>query len=287
MQREKITIVTDSTCDLPPELIQKYNISVVPLYVRFGEEVYKEKIDLTTDEFYKRLKGPIFPSTSQPSPQDFITLYQKLNKDYNYIISIHISSKLSGTVQSANMAKKVLNLEKIEVIDSLQTSIFLGMIVLEAAKLCQQEKSKNEIINTISKLIQNIKTIFTLDTLEYLQKGGRIGKAQAFLGSLLDIKPILGIKDGEVIPLAKVRGRKKMFSETIERIKEDIGTKQINIGIVHANSQELGLRLKDLMSKHFQIKECIFSQIGAVIGTHTGPGTLGVGYVEVPRLNVR
>jgi len=278
MHREKITIVTDSTCDLPIELIQKYNISVVPLYVRFGEKVYREGIDITGNEFYQRLKGTISPSTSQPSPQDFITVYQELNQDDNSIISIHISSKLSGTVQSAIMAKNELNLEKIEIIDSLQTSISLGMIVLEAAKLCQGQKSKNEIINSISKLIHEIRTIFTVDTLEYLQKGGRIGKAQAFLGSILDIKPILGIQEGEVIPLAKVRGRKKMFSEVIEKIKEDIGTKKINVGLVHANSQELGLKLKDLMYEHFQIKECIFSQIGAVIGTHTGPGTLGVGY---------
>ncbi|MEW6097431.1 MAG: DegV family protein [bacterium] len=282
MAREKIAIVTDSTCDLPQELIQKYNIFVVPLYVRFGEEVYKEGVDITLDEFYSKLKSSnIHPSTSQPSPQDFMQVYQKLNKDYNSIISIHISSRLSGTVQSAKMAKYELKLDKIEVIDSLQVSLPLGTVVLEAGKLCEQEKSKEEIIKSISDLIHKVKIIFTVDTLEFLEKGGRIGKAQAFLGSILDIKPILGIQEGEVVPLAKVRGRKKMLAKLIEIIKEDIPSKKINIGIVHANSEETGLKLRELMYEHFQIEECIFSQIGAVIGTHTGPGTLGVGYYTI------
>jgi len=282
MNRERIAVVTDSTCDLPQELVKKYNIFVVPLYVRFGEEIYKEGIDLTVDEFYIKLKSSnIHPSTSQPSPQDFITMYQSLDKEYSYIISIHISSKLSGTLQSANMAKYELKLDKINVIDSLQASIPLGMVVLEAAKLCKQEKSKDEIIKSIFDLIHRIKVIFTVDTLEYLEKGGRIGKAQAFLGSILDIKPILGIQEGEVVPLAKMRGRKKMLLKLIEMIREDVASEKIHIGIAHANSQELGLKLKDLMDEHFQIEECIFSEIGAVIGTHIGPGSLGVGYYQV------
>jgi DegV family protein with EDD domain len=282
MPNSKIAVVTDSTCDLPQELIKKYNIFVIPLYVRFGDEVYKEGIDISLEEFYTKLKSSnIHPSTSQPSPQDFITMYQRLDQEYDYIFSIHISSNLSGTVQSANTAKNELKLDKIEIIDSLQTSIPLGMIVIEVAKFCEQERSKEKLIKFISNLIYNIRVIFTVDTLEYLQKGGRIGKAQALLGSILDIKPILGIEEGGVVPLAKVRGRKKMYHKVIEMIKEDIGDKKINIGIVHANSQDLGLKLKDLMYEHFQIQQCIFSQIGAVIGTHTGPGTLGVGYYTI------
>lgn len=278
----KVGIVTDSTADLPKEYIEKYNIQVVPLKVLFGDEEFLDNVNLKPVEFYKKLTtSKFFPRTSQPSPSDFIDIYKKLGEETETIISIHLSSKLSGTYQSALIAKSNLEDLDIHVIDSKVPSMVLGMIVLEAARACEQGKDKEEILKLINYLINKIKVYFVVDTLEYLQKGGRIGKASAFLGNLLSVKPILSIGDGEVIPVEKIRGRSNAFKKMIELMKEDVSPgSPIKISVFDADSEKEAYKLIEMVKSEFNVTEVIKSTIGTVIGTYVGPGTVAITFYE-------
>lgn len=278
----KVGIVTDSTADLPKEYIEKYNIKVVPLKVLFGDEEFLDGVTLTPVEFYKKLTtSNFFPRTSQPSPSDFMDTYKKLGEGTETIISIHLSSKISGTYQSALIAKSNLEDLDIHVIDSRVPSMVLGMIVLEAAKACEQDKDKKEILKLVNDLIDKIKVYFVVDTLEYLQKGGRIGKASAFLGNLLSIKPILSIGGGEVVPVEKIRGKSKAFKKMIELMKEDIFPgSQIKISVFDADSEKEAYELIEMVKSEFNVTEAIKSTIGTVIGTYVGPGTIALAFYE-------
>ncbi len=196
----KVAIVTDSTADFPVEYIEKYNITVVPLSVIFEETAYIDNgIDITIDEFYRKLKiSKKLPTTAQPTPADFLSVYKKLLKDHESIISVHISKKMSGTHDSAEAARKELVPADITVIDSEVTTIALGLIILKAARLASEDKPKEEILEAINDLKSKINTLFIPRTLEYLQKGGRIGRAKGLIASLLEIKPVLTLHLGEV-----------------------------------------------------------------------------------------
>jgi len=275
---KNICIVTDSTADLPIEYIREYNIGVVPLKVLFGDKEYLDRVTITTEEFYGKLtESKVFPKTSQPSPRDFYNIYQKLGEENKTIISIHLSSKLSGTYQSAEIAKSNLPNLDIHVIDSKVGSMVLGMIVIEAARACKEGKNLEQVLGLINNLIDNIKVYFLLDTLEYLEKGGRIGKASAFLGNLLSVKPILSLKDGEIIPVEKVRGKSKAFKKMIELMKKDIPSGgPIKISIINANAEEDSYKLEEMVKSGFKVTEVIRSTIGTVIGAYVGPGAIAL-----------
>ncbi|NLK01183.1 MAG: DegV family protein, partial [Clostridia bacterium] len=200
----KIAIVTDSTADLPPEIIEKYNISIVPLKVLFGNKEYKDGIDIGPDEFYEKLeKSNTLPTTSQPSPGDFIKVYRSLLEQYTEIISIHLSSNLSSTVNVARLAGKDFK-DRIHVFDSKSISLGIGLLATEAAKSVQEGLRINEVLEKIKSVRKNSEVLFTLDTLEYLSKGGRIGKVSGLLGSVLNIKPIVRVnEEGIYTPYAK------------------------------------------------------------------------------------
>ena len=276
----KIRLVTDSTADIPKEVCLTLGIEVVPLKVHFGSDTYRDGVSLQAEQFYALLaQSSTLPTTSQPSPIDFLETYKRINEESDVqIISIHISAELSGTFQSAVLAKSLLN-EKMDIttIDSRTASYALGGIVVAAAEAAKQGSSKEKILALIQKLIEQSQLYFLVDTLEYMQKGGRIGKAAALLGSLLKIKPILSVEDGIAISVDKVRGKKAAVNRIIElfKLKEMAGF-EVKIMIAHANSLEDAENLGALMKSNFQITSLSYTTLGPVIGTHVGPGTIAV-----------
>lgn len=275
---KRIALVTDSTADLPAEIIKECDIHVIPLKVRFGEQEYLDG-ELTSEEFYRRLEADVvLPKTSQPTPEEFSSLYSKLLEEYHEVISIHISSALSGTFNAANLAKEKFK-EKIHLVDSKTLSVPAGFMVMEAAKNIKEGQNVNAILNSLVKARQNIESIFTLNTLEYLQKGGRIGRVQGFMGSLLNIKPIIRVgDDGVYHNLAKALSQKKALDALVQAFQDLAkGRKPIRLGVMHGAARQAGMYVKEALENAFQIQAIVFGQVGPVIGVHTGPGTVGVG----------
>jgi DegV family protein with EDD domain len=273
----KIRIVTDSTADIPESVRQELGIEMIPLKVHFGSETYLDAITIQSEQFYTKLsQATALPTTSQPSPVDFLDAYKKLidPDSSSVIISIHLSSALSGTYQSAVLAKSLLEGKAdIAIIDSKSASYGLGMLVVAAAKAAQEGKSKDECIKIVQSLREQTKLYFMVDTLEFLQKGGRIGKAAALLGSLLNIKPILSIDEsGAVMPVDKARGQKKAMAAIIDRLEQDFAGKEINVAVAHSEAQQTAEQLSSLVKERFKVKDLSFTSIGPVIGTHVGPG---------------
>lgn len=277
-----IHIVTDSTCDLPREYIDEYNINIVPLNIHFGDKIYKDGIDIDTSKFYQMLEESFdHPSTSQPSPGEFIRLYESIASRGDKVISIHISSELSGTYQSAVMASEMVDEFEVYVIDSRITCTSMGMLVLEAAKMAKEGKEAGEILNRIDDLKKRIYTFFMVNTLEYLEKGGRIGKAQALLGNLLSIKPVLALEEGIVVPVKKARGRNKGLKSILSLAEEKFENNEVNIAVMHANISHEADKLEEDVRGKFIYNIILRSQLGSVIGIHAGPGTVGIGIYSV------
>ena len=276
----KIKIVTDSTADISREKREALGIEMVPLKVHFGTETYYDGIDISSSEFYTKLEDSSeLPTTSQPSPVDFMELYKKAaDEPGTEIISIHLSAAFSGTYQSALLAKSLLEEQTvIHIMDSRSASFGHGMLALTAAEEAKAGKSAEEILELIEKMRSQSRIYFIVDTLQYLYKGGRIGKASAMFGSLLNIKPILTIDDaGEVAPVDKVRGQKKAIARMIELVKQEFGDRPVRLAVGHAESQESAQELRDLVCEQLNVTTDEYIEIGPVIGTHTGPGTLAV-----------
>lgn len=281
----QVRIVTDSTADIPGELRERLGIAMVPLKVLFGQEVLRDAVDIGPEQFYARLtESNDIPTTSQPSPVEFQELYQKLAEEGDGpIISIHLSSKLSGTYQSAVLAKSMVEGDAdIEVVDSRSASYGIGLLVVAAAEAARQGKSKEEILELIAKLRQTQRLYFLVDTLDYLQKGGRIGKAAALFGTLLNIKPILSITaEGEVYSADKIRGQKKAMNRIVELLLQDLGGQPIHLILAYTTGRETAEELKSLIAQHFTLESVHYTHIGPVIGTHVGPGTVAAFAVPV------
>ncbi|MCJ8011259.1 DegV family protein [Paenibacillus sp. KQZ6P-2] len=275
-------IVTDSTADIPEELVSKYDIHVIPLRLMFGEETFEDGVDISAEVFYKRLvQSDQLPTTSQASPADYMHVYQNIMTMHpgSPIISIHISSGLSGTYQSAVLAKSLMeDPPEITVVDSKSASYGFGLLVVHAARLAAEGKSVDEIVSSVEQMRQQRKLYFLVDTLEYLQKGGRIGKAAAIIGNLLNIKPILSIdEEGIIYAVEKVRGRKKAIARMIERFQEDLGGIQnINVAVGHTADPATADPVLEELSRHYHLGEVVLTNIGPVVGSHVGPGTLAV-----------
>lgn len=278
-----VYVVTDSTADIPIALRAQLNIEMIPLTVNFGDEALLDGVDIDADTFYDRLVSEdVTPTTSQPSPGDFLKLYKRILQEdpEAHILSIHISSALSGTFQSATLAKNLLEQDgnKVTLFDTLSASYGIGVLAVEAAKAAKNGKSVEEILSLLKHLRKEMGIYFLVDTLEYLQKGGRIGKAAALVGSLLKIKPILTVDaEGEVASVDKVRGHQKAIGRIIELLKEKFpGDEKMCLYVLHAKSEENAELLKAKVSEHFRLAEVDYREIGAVIGTHAGPGTTAV-----------
>ncbi|WP_410511592.1 DegV family protein [Paenibacillus sp. BR2-3] len=279
----RTVIVTDSTSDIPPAMAEELGIEVVPLTLMFGEEAYRDNLDMTPEQFYERLpRSSQLPTTSQPSPVEYMNVYRTILERYpgSPILSIHISSGLSGTYQSAMLAKSMLEEEGevITVVDSLSASYGFGFMVTHAARLSAEGKEPQEILESVENLRRSRKLYFLVDTLEYLQKGGRIGKASAILGTLLNIKPILSIDaEGIIYAVEKVRGRKKAVARMIELFKGDLqGVDKINVAVGHTALPESGKEFLNELAEHFTLEEQVLTNIGPVVGSHVGNGTLAV-----------
>ncbi|MDP2872705.1 MAG: DegV family protein [Bacillota bacterium] len=273
-----VRIVTDSTADLSEEHVKDCGLTVIPLNVHFGDETYKDGVDLTPEQFMVKLKStPAIPRTSQPSAGEFLEIYRRLAADGDEVVSIHISGRLSGTIASADAARGMAE-GSVTVVDSLSASQGLAMCAMVAGRAAQAGRSKDDILALVQRLIPETYIIFSVDTLEYLQKNGRIGRAQALLGSLLNVKPILILdKDGVVAPYDKVRGKSRVIPRLVSAVKERIpaGTK-VRIAAIHAQAEDAAQALLEETGKHYQVQEKWVAPIGPVIGCHTGPGAIGV-----------
>jgi len=271
-----VAIVTDSVADLPPQVVEELGITVVPLVVRFGTDVYRDGLDLSPDQFYEKLRTrKVLPATSVPSPGDFADAYNKLAEKTNEIAVISVTSKLSATYQVALQAVGLMKKQcRVEVLDSQWAIMAQGFIVIAAAKAAQSGASLDEVLDVARHTIHRVDMCAAFDTLEYLERGGRIGKAQAFLGSLLKVNPIIGIKDGEVHPLARERSRVKAIDYLYNFV--------VSFGNVEGLAVEYAIDLDEanrlvqrLHSKYPQVT-IYLTRTSPVIGTHTGPGLIVV-----------
>lgn len=284
----RVRVVTDSTADLPPELVRLNRIHVVPLSVIFGEDIYRDGVDITPGAFYKLLqtRKDVHPRTNPPSRGEFLADYRLLAATSD-LVSVHISERMSQTVVHARQA--VLDgapeLEErredgstpvLEVVDSGQVSAGLGLLALLAARMANKGLSAGEVRRRIDEMAPRFHLLFVVDTLEYLARGGRIGKARALLGGLLGIKPILGIVNGEVAAVDRVRGGKAAHPRLVELFKQRVDAdKPVMVGVAHAAAPLWAARLRSLLEQSFQILELLPGEIGPVVGTHAGPGAVG------------
>jgi len=275
-----VKVVTDSTADLPPTLTEELGITVVPVYLRFGDEVYRDRVDIGEDEFYHRLlHDPVHPSTTQPTPQDFADIYQKLSQEAGGIISIHVTSILSGTHSSAIQGKKLVEDGcPIEVVDSQTVSMANGLIAMEAAKIARSGKGLQQVLAEVRQIIPNIHLLILFDTLKYLAKGGRIGKAKALLGSVLSVKPLLIVKDGELVPAGQVRTRFQGIQRLFDFANNAIGIQDLSI--VYSTTPDEAQILAERVGSIFPGERITLARVGPALGVHAGPGALGVCFRE-------
>jgi len=278
--RRKVAIVTDSTSSLTQAMGQAYGIHVVPIYVTFGTQTYCDGIDLDANLFYRLLRDSrSLPTTSQPTAEDFLRTYSSLSEQAEAIISIHISHKMSGTLDSALSACRELPHVPIYVIDSRSVSMGLGLMAIAAAKAAAAGQDAAAVVRLVEELIRRMNIIFTVETLEYLHKGGRIGGAAALAGSVLSIKPVLCVKDGRIEPLEKPRTRRLALERVLDLVAEQVGTSgAIHAAILHCAAPDAAQDLAEQMGFRYQCKELLTVEAGPIIGTHAGPGTLGVAF---------
>jgi DegV family protein with EDD domain len=276
LTRDNTAIVLDSTADFPEAQIRFPNMRVVPLYVRFGEESFRDYVELDPHDFYTRLRtAPELPTTSQPTPQDFLTVYHALSA-YERIYSLHISSHLSGTFQSATIAAADEG-DRIRLVDTESASVGIGMLALAIQELLARGTTDDEVEDLCRRYRERAAILFTVDTLEFLAKGGRIGRGKALMGSLLNVKPILAIEGGEVHPVTRARGRAKAFEEFRKRFEEaTTDGPGLSVGIAHAEADEAVRQLQEIvLAARPRAEVKLVTSLGAVVGTHAGPGTVG------------
>jgi DegV family protein with EDD domain len=275
---ENTAIVLDSTADLPEAAERFPNWRVVPLYVRFGDESFRDGVDIDSDTFYERLReGSDFPTTSQPTPGDFLACYGELG-GYERIFSLHVSARVSGTYASAEVAAAELGGGRVRTIDTETASAAIAMFALAIQRRLDRGTSDAEVDALVERYRRERGLLFTVDTLEFLARGGRIGKAAAFAGTLLNVKPILSIRDGEVVPVKRVRGERKAFAELAAALETETEDEPgVRLAVAHAAVPERAAELEALVREqrpHAQLELVV--ALGAVIGAHAGPGTLAL-----------
>ncbi len=276
----RVAVLTDSTAYLPDEVLQEYDIHVIPLIVNWGDQSYLDNVDITAEEFYDRLtKESQLPTTSQPSAGAFKEKFTELAENYDGVVAVLISEALSGTVASALAAKDMMSDFPIVVINSKLTTIALGFMAIEAAKVAQAGGSIDQVAEAANRLIGKIRLIFVVDTLEFLHKGGRIGGAKRLLGSLLAMKPILELKDGKIEAMDSVRTKKKALQTMVSQFDMDAEGKQgINVGVFHGVAEKEASELLEDLKNNYSLNSAYLTKLSPVIGVHTGPGTVGMAY---------
>jgi DegV family protein with EDD domain len=269
-----VKIVTDSTSDLSPQVARELGITVVPVYVRFGERVYRDGVDISEDEFYQKLvESPIHPATSQPSPADFADVYKKLSREADEIVSIQVTSKLSGTYNSALQGRELVKTGcRIEVVDSLSVTMGLGLIAMAAARLAEAGESLPAVMEEIRQCIPRIRLLGVFDTLKYLLRSGRIGKAKALLGSVLNVKPLLTMRDGELLPAGLARTRSKGIERLFDLVKNALNIQEL--AIVHSTTPDEAGSLRERIASIFDRGRIHVARLGPALGVYGGPGAL-------------
>jgi len=273
-----VIIITDSSCDLPEEFINEYPIKVMPLPVSVKDNPDMDISHLTIKEFYDAMRrGEILPTTSQVVVTAFMQCFEECINNNQIPLVLGLSSKLTSSFESALLAKENMQFKEAVVIDTKCASLGLGMVVLKAAKMAKEGRSIEEITEEITNYALHMEHIFTVDSLEHLKRGGRISAAQAFVGGLLNIKPILHFVDGAIQPLEKVRGRKNVVKRMVEIMAQRVKNPENQIvGISHGDNEELAMELADAIKEEFKVKDIIMSWIGPVVGSHAGPGTVAL-----------
>lgn len=273
-----IRIITDSTSDISRERGEALGIDIVPLGVIFGEETFLDGVTITAKEFYQKLQGVTeLPKTSQVTPYQFETLFKKYIDQGDEIIGIFISHKMSGTYQSATIASDICP-ERIHIIDSMNVTVCLGLLVEEAVKLKNTGATAKEIVDKIESIKDNLRLFAVVDTLKYLQMGGRISSTSALVGNLLDINPIIGIYEGFVESVAKTRGKKAAYRWIEKRVQEEKIDTDYPVRFADSNSPEMMKDFYEYISDKIEMGESTFAEIGPVVGTHAGPGAVCIAY---------
>lgn len=280
--KRKVAVVTDSTANIPDDLLEQYNIRVIPLTVNWAGESLLDNVDIKTDEFYNRLAtAKEMPTTSQPSVGQFMEFFSEVSATADTIVGIFISEPLSGTLDSARAAKAEMPDLALEIVDSRTTAAALALIVLAAARMADEGKDYQEIAAAARAMVPKTRLLFLVDTLEFLHRGGRIGGAQRLIGSVLSIKPILHIDDGRVESLTSVRTQKKAIARLLQLVGENTNwSPNAHYGIMDAQSPDTADVVMNKIKEHGASAEMLRSSISPVVGTHTGPGCVGVAFYD-------
>jgi DegV family protein with EDD domain len=282
MNNHKIAVVTDSTAYIPEEALNDLNIPVIPLWLIWGDDRFRDGVDIDPPTFYRRLRAnKTFPTTSQPSAGEFVDFFRRVAAESgtNTIVGAYISTGISGTVASAEMAKAQLPELNITVIDSLGASMSLGFIVLAAARAAAAGKSLDEVVAVAEEVRDRVHIFFTVDTLEYLHRGGRIGGAKRLMGTALNIKPLLHLEGGHVEPLAQVRTKRKAVARMFEIAEERLGGKRMaEVAVLDVDDLEEGDAVAEQVKERFGISTVYRTKVSPVIGAHVGPGTVGLAF---------
>lgn len=285
-----VRILTDSLADIPPQVMKELNITAVPAVVQFGEKVYRDRVDLFPKDFYKLLTtSPEVPRTSQPSIGVFEEAYRKLARETDQILAIHTVAALSGIYNSSRLAAENIqsnsriaarNIKgpRIEMIDSQQVTMSLGWLVILAARAAKEGRSLNEVCEVVKDAFPRVHIVAMLDTLEYAQRSGRLGKGQALVGTLLHVKPLLSIVSGEIVPVENVRSQKRALERLVEIV---LGSGPIQeLAVVHAEALDYAKKLHSMLAETFPKQSILMSETGPVLGTHVGPGGVGIAWVS-------
>jgi len=280
MNGHKIAVVTDSTAHIPEEALDGMSIPVIPLWLIWGDERFRDGVDIDPPTFYRRLPDSnIFPTTSQPSAGEFADFFRQAGAGADAIVGIFISSKLSGTVPNAQAARAQLPELTIRIVDSLSTSMSLGFIVLAAARAAAAGRSLDEVVAVAEEIRDRVHILFAVDTLEYLHRGGRIGGAKRLLGTALNIKPLLHLEEGSIEPLAQVRTKRKVVAQMLEIAEERLnGKRMAEAAVLDVDSPEEGDAIAEQVKERFDISTVYRTAVSPVIGAHTGPGTVGIAF---------
>lgn len=279
----KIALVTDSTAYIPPEIVSQYGLTVLPQVLVWGEETYQDGVDIQPDEFYTRLQtAKTMPTTSQVSIATMKTTFEELTGEGYHVVGIFISSKLSGTIQSALQAIDMMDSagQKVTILDSQSTSMALGFQVLAAARAIEDGGNVDDAVAVAEKARDHTGVYFAVDTLEFLHRGGRIGGAKKFFGTALNVKPVLKLIDGRIEAVEQIRTKKKAIARVMELVKEQVqGHSPVHLATLHANSEIEAKELLNMAAESLDISETILTSVSPVVGTHAGPGTVGIAYM--------
>ena len=277
-----VAIVTDSVADIPGEVAKALGISVIPLYIQFGLETFRDRVDMMEEQFYKKLESMReLPKTSQPSPNDFLQVYRGLLNMKREIVSIHPTAQLSGTYNTALLAREMLgNPEEIEVIDCRTGSAGQGLVALEAAKAALQGLGRRQIVELVKSMAGKVRMYVALETLDYMARNGRVGRAKVFMASLLRIKPIITLLNGEIEPVDKVRGSSKIIPRLVDLCGELVRSARARVAITHAKAFEQARRLKAELESRLGLTDIMVSSMCPAVASNTGPGALAVALYE-------